>query len=239
MTTAQDIVSGMLRKIGVVAAGETPSAEDAADALFALNTMVDSWRLEQLMIYNYVMNEFDLVNGQSTYTLGSGGDFNIPRPDVLYTAKLRTPQGSQNLDLPLAILNQQQYAALLLKSTPSTIPGAIFMDGGYPLRNVFVWPVPLDNNNSLLMWLGTLLQGFSSLSDEVSLPVGYARALIYNGAVECAPEFGKAVPPAVAVIAAESKANIKRQNTNPLVMQIDPRITMTNRYMYNIYQDSP
>lgn len=240
MTTANDLVEGALRVSGVLAAGETASAEDAADTLFALNNLIDSWRTETLMIYNYIANVFPLIGGQSTYTMGTGGDFNVPRPDKIYTAKLRVPQSAGNtMDMPLAILNQQEYAALLLKQTPSTIPGAIFIDGAYPLMNVFMWPVPSNNDNSLVLWLGTILQAFTSLGDTVSLPVGYARGIIYNLSVEISPIFGRDIMPAVAAIAVESKANIKRQNTKPLVMQYDQRLVTPGRTMYNIYQDSP
>lgn len=43
MTTAADIVSSALKMIGVVDAGETPSATDADDGLTKLNDMIQSW----------------------------------------------------------------------------------------------------------------------------------------------------------------------------------------------------
>ena len=52
MASAGDIINGALRLIGMLAEGETPSAETSADALFAMNQMIDSWNLEKLMIYN-------------------------------------------------------------------------------------------------------------------------------------------------------------------------------------------
>ena len=43
MTTAGDIINGSLRLLGVLAEGETPSAEISQDSLTAMNQMIDSW----------------------------------------------------------------------------------------------------------------------------------------------------------------------------------------------------
>lgn len=46
MATAQSIVTRSLRLIGAIESGETPSAEDAQDALAALNDMLHGWAKE-------------------------------------------------------------------------------------------------------------------------------------------------------------------------------------------------
>lgn len=43
MATAQDIIKGAMRKLGVLASNEEPSAEDATDGLEALNDMCNAW----------------------------------------------------------------------------------------------------------------------------------------------------------------------------------------------------
>lgn len=45
MATAQDVVTAALQELGVLAAGETASAEDAALALARLNEMLAAWEL--------------------------------------------------------------------------------------------------------------------------------------------------------------------------------------------------
>jgi hypothetical protein len=236
MTTALEFITASMRKIGALAAGETPSGEDASDCFEALNAMIDAWRAESLMVYAYEMNEFPLVSGQREYTIGSGGDFDVPRPDVMpLTAKLRLNQ-SQEQDLPLAILTQQQYAAIVLKETTSTLAGAMSMDGGYPLRTISIWPVPSQDNQALLLWLATVLEEFDGLSDDIVLPPGYRKAIIYNLALEIAPEFGRDIPPAVGLIAMDSKAWVKRANHQVYKMQVDPVLTVRNG-RYNIFTD--
>lgn len=44
MTTARDIIKAALTKIGVVGIGQEPSADEADEALFALNAMMYGWK---------------------------------------------------------------------------------------------------------------------------------------------------------------------------------------------------
>ena len=52
MATAGDQINGALRLLGVLAEGETPSAETSQDALNALNQMIDSWNTERLSVFS-------------------------------------------------------------------------------------------------------------------------------------------------------------------------------------------
>ncbi len=52
MTTANEQINGALRLLGVLAEGETPSAETSQDALAALNQMIDSWNTERLSVFS-------------------------------------------------------------------------------------------------------------------------------------------------------------------------------------------
>ena len=44
-------INRALRLIGAIGAGETPTDDERADALVALNAMLDTWRNEKLMCY--------------------------------------------------------------------------------------------------------------------------------------------------------------------------------------------
>ena len=46
-TSAGDIINGALRLLGMLAEGETPSANTSTDALAAMNQMLDSWNTER------------------------------------------------------------------------------------------------------------------------------------------------------------------------------------------------
>ena len=71
----------------------------------------------------------------------------------------------------------------------------------------------------------------------LALPPGYERAIKFNLAEELAPEYGTELLPGAIKIANESKKNVIRINSQPVVAQIDPGITGTGD-RYNIYGDS-
>jgi hypothetical protein len=69
-----DIISRALKDIGALAAGETPTPEEAQDAFDMLNDMLDQWSNEDMMVYNFTEIVFPVVSGQTQYTIGPSGD---------------------------------------------------------------------------------------------------------------------------------------------------------------------
>src|SRR6266699_7095490 len=99
-----------MRLIGILAAGETADAGEMADNLMVLNQMLDSWNTERLMIFTLLISEFPLVAGQQVYTLGAGGNFNIPRPsriERMSIVNLANP--AQPLELPMEMLSDEDW----------------------------------------------------------------------------------------------------------------------------------
>ena len=47
-----DIITGALKDIGALAAGESPTSDAAQDALDMLNLLVDQWSNENMMVFN-------------------------------------------------------------------------------------------------------------------------------------------------------------------------------------------
>lgn len=218
--TARDLINSAMRLIGVLASGETLSANEASDALVGLNQMVDTWSTENLLIYAKGEEEFPLVAGQQSYTMGPSGNFNTSRPLVIENAYIRTLNGSNTVDLPLDVVNQDQWANITNKSTSSSFPRKLFPQGTYPLETILVWPVPSETK-TLVLWSWKPLASIATLDSIIDLPPGYAKALRYNVAIEYAPEYGKTPDGLVLVQAAESKAAIKRMNSKPLYLSSD------------------
>ena len=89
-TTAGDQINRALRLLGVLAEGETASADTSQDALIALNQMIDSWNTERLMIYNTIDQIFTWPAGEIQQHLGPTGS-SMPGSPILTTAG--TPTG--------------------------------------------------------------------------------------------------------------------------------------------------
>lgn len=70
MAIAQDTITRALRLIGVIEAGETPSAEDATDALATLNEMLHGWAKEGVDIQHITLALTDTFKVHDSWLRG-------------------------------------------------------------------------------------------------------------------------------------------------------------------------
>lgn len=233
MSTVRDLVKGSLRLIGAIAQGETPSAPEASDALTSLNGMLDGWSTEKLIIYDETFEDLTLIPSQQLYTIGSGGNFNTTRPLRISKAFIKKTNGSDYVEYPIEIANEDEWAMIASKSVSSTYPQKLYYEQAYPLGKIRLWPVPTEAN-TLVLYSWKPLTAFASLDTTISIPPGYLRAIRYNLAMELAPEYGKPTSTEVMAIASESKTAIKRLNIRPFYSEVDPALLSGNK-RFNIY----
>jgi len=217
MATVSDLIKGSLRLLGVIAQGETPSSQESADALSALNDMIDGWSNDGLLLFDRTIESLS-IGTASVYSIGSGGDFNTTRPIRLISANFK--ESGQNVEYPLRIFTSQQWMGLIDKTLTSNIPLGIYYNDKNPLGYIYPYPI-LSAAGTLVLESDKPLSSFSAISDTLTLPPGYNRALRYNLAVELAPEYGMSVSDVVAAIAVNSKADLMRTNTEPVMMTSD------------------
>lgn len=230
--TAGEMLEGALRLIGALAAGETMEAADAADALRALNDMVESWNTERLAVYTTQDQVFTWPTGQAAQTIGPTGDFVGERPIKLDDSTYFVDPGS-NISYSVVPVNQSQYNSIALKTASSTFPQWIWMNEAYPDAEMTIFPVPTRD----LTWhiVSVLpLTTFASVATVLAFPPGYQRAFRYNLACELAPEYGVEPSQQVKRIAMTSKRNLKRINSPMDVMNL-PSTMLRNSRRFNIY----
>lgn len=220
MPTARTLISASLRQLGVVATGEVPTAAEADDALDLLNEMLEAWSLESYAVIAETLTTHTLTALQASYTVGSGGNIAIDWPLQIDQAQLRVTSVVPNLDLPIRVLNEQEYALIRLKTQQSTYVQAVWLHTTFPLATLFVWPIPTDAND-LILWTKGVVASFATLDTSVTLGRGYARAIRCNLLLELAPEHGRIVTPNMLDLARESLATVKRGNTKPRLAFID------------------
>lgn len=232
MATAGDQIYSALRLIGMLAEGETPSAETSQDALTAMNQMIDSWNTERLMIYSTQDQVFTWPADTLTRTLGPTGDFVGNRPVLLEDSTyFRDP--STNVSFGIKFINQQQYDGIAVKTVTSTYPQVMWINMEYPDISMTIYPRP----TRALEWHFVSVQELTqpaTLATNLYFPPGYLRAFKYNLACEIAPEFGVEPPPTVARIAMVSKRNIKRINNPDDIMSM-PYSLVATRQRFNVY----
>jgi len=230
-TTASDQINRALRLLGVLAEGETPSAETSQDALIALNQMIDSWSTERLSVYYTQHQVFNWPSGEIKRTLGPTGDFVGNRPVMLDDATYyRSPGG---VSYGVNFINQDQYNSIAVKTATSTLPQVIFVNETHPDIEMLIYPVPTQ----VLEWHFISVQELTqpaSLATQLEIPPGYLRAFTYNLAMEIAPEFGVEPSGQVQRIAMVSKRTLKRINNPGDVMTL-PYGVLARRSRFNIY----
>lgn len=203
MATARNIITKALQKNGVLTKGETPSGDEASDALDALNALISSWTNDSLLIYGRLSESFPLVGGQAAYTIGTGGDFNTARPTQILSAFTRIG----NIDYDIDIISDIEYDGITQKNIQSSIPEVMFYNGNSPLGTITIYPVP--TGGTLHIRTEKELTEFTTLDTDIEFPPGWERALIYNLAVELAPEYGQPVTEAIYTIAMDALNKIK------------------------------
>ena len=232
MDTAGETINGALRLLGVLAEGETPSAETSQDALRAMDQMVDSWNTERLSVFATQDQVFTWPAGILNRTLGPSGDFVGNRPILLNDATyFRDP--STGVSYGIKMINQQQYDGIAVKTVSSTFPQVIFTNMTYPDIDMFIYPRPTRALEWHFISVEELTQP-ATLDTVLTFPPGYLRAFRYNLACELAPEFGVEPSPQVQRIAMTSKRNLKRIN-NPNDIMSMPYSLVATRQRYNIF----
>jgi hypothetical protein len=239
MTTATDILTASARALGYLGRGEVLTASDANDAVLAFNRMLDSWSTEFLVSFANVTVNFPLVIGQQTYTIGASGQINATRPIDIIQAYIRDTNSN---DYPINIIPQNQWNNIGTKYITSQIPDTMFYDSQYPLGIINIFPVPLLTYTVYIDYSINQVD-MSTLTQVLSLPVGYERAYVFNLALDMMSmgfpcmldEKGLARLTANAM---EAKGNIKRANMKQVIAQYDPSIVSRSNATYNVFSDS-
>jgi hypothetical protein len=214
MTTVRDLIQSARRKIGTLAAGESMTAEEGVDHLQTLNAMLATWNTQELLVYTLNRQTFALVAGQQQYTLGAGGDFNVVRPFNIEYASILLNASTAPQEIPLEIYTEDGWREVVMKSVVSSWPTGVYIQNDLPLNHLQFWPVPTAPCSVILgTWQRTV--AFTNLSDDVVFPDGYDRAIIYNLAVELAPEFEREASATVQRVASESLRLISDANWEP------------------------
>ena len=234
--TTNDLLNGSLRLIGVLAEGETPSADTSNDALTAMRQMIDSWNTESLSIFNTQEQIFSWPANTRMRSLGPTGDFIGNRPVFLDDSSYFIDPGS-NISYSFQLITQGQYDGIALKTVTSTFPQVMWVNTAFENVQMYIYPVP----TRVLEWHFVSFEELHNpvtLADTLAFPPGYLRAFRYNLAMELAPEFGVEPSQQVQRIAMTSKRNIKRINAPADTMSM-PYAIMEARGRFNVYSGSP
>jgi hypothetical protein len=242
--TANDLIRAAMRLIQVAAVDTDLTASELTDGLESLNRMVDSWSVDELMLYQVTREQFPLSSGENPYTIGYGGTWNTSRPTKIVDAYLTLNNGSIPVDYPMMVLNYDDYNAIRLKTLSTNFPGYIYYQPSFPIAEVYIYPIFSPNDPStqgpayitLTSWKP--LEVFVDPTAPVSLPPGYWEAIVFNLAVRIAEEYQFDMRPTTVQLATAALKRIKRINQRTRTLQTDTALMNTSQMRYNIFSDS-
>lgn len=213
--TVLDLLTQTCQDLGILAAGEDLSGDDADLALSRMQDWVDSLGLEGLTAYVIARTTWT-ITGASTITIGSGGTINVARPvnaeaidNIGFQDTSIAPVTETLLGRPLT---EAQYASLGQKTLTGVFPSCFYYRPTFPLGTLIPWPLPTSSTLQGVIYAATPLTEPATLSDVLALPPGYRRFYRTNLRLELADAFEKPITPRQERTAESAKRWVKRNN---------------------------
>lgn len=230
-------IAGMLTK-----AGRGVSDSETWDGFYALNTLLDQWTSERLMVSAILRTLFPITAGKQSYTVGLPSttgtwdtttntwdqqtqtwdqtgynpDWTLVRPIRIERAGYVYMASTPPVEQPMVIMADQEWESLSPKGLLSAIPTQLYYQPLVPLGVVNLWPIPDGSDNiQIAIYSWQVVQEFATPQDTVYLPPAYKRAIEYGLAVELAmrnPTRSK-MNPASIQIAVDAKKQVKNLNS--------------------------
>jgi len=240
--TGYDIIRAAMRLIQVSAVDVDLTASELKDGLESLNRMLDSWSLDELMLYEVKRETFPLIASQNPYTIGLGGIWNTIRPSKIVGAYLTLTNGSIPVDYPMQVINYDDYNDIRLKTLQTNFPGYLYYQPSFPIAECYIYPLYANNGASTAPGTITLTswKPFSMIVDPsapIQLPPGYWEAIVFNLSTRIAEEYQFDIRPTTVQLATAALIRLKRMNQRTNTLQTDVCLMNTSQMRYNIYSD--
>ena len=175
------IIKSALRKLGVLAAGATPSTEDYTNGAEALNSLIQTLSTEGMPLWKRTVVSITPVNGTASYTVSN----------VWKIAQVVLSDSTSGTQIEL--LNKSYYDYKRLPDTTTGVPTNYVYTPGIENGTLIVWPTP-DSSVATNKTIDVVYQkeffSFNTSTDTPDFPAYWTDALIYGLAVRLAPEYG-------------------------------------------------
>jgi hypothetical protein len=205
------LITAAIRKLGVIAAGQSPTAQDITDAGVALNMLVGQLRSIGMPLWARKTYTFNPVANQQVYPIGNGTVFNVPYPIHVLQA-YRQDSGSTTR------ISMEVIPNFNLNLYPTTSGGTPIQLSYQPFINygeISVWPVPDSSatSSTITIVYQSPFQYFNSAADTMDFPEEWYLAIVYGLASLIAPEWGTPLQDRQ-VLAAEADKYLKMAKEN-------------------------
>lgn len=219
MATGNSLVTDAIARTANNPSGIAPTTQELSDGVTELNRMLGTWNAESGAIYADTLDSLTWTAGSASMTIGTGGNFNVTRPQVVKGAWYRD---ASNVDYELQVVSFADYQEERLKTLQVTIPYVLGWSPDFSTARgtLYIWPVPVADFTFRLLSMKPLadLTG----AGTVSLPPGYEDAIVMNLAVRLADIYGSEVSVVTAALADAAKKAIVEANVHFDLPRMDP-----------------
>lgn len=219
MSTVRDLITDALMELAVIDPTEALDADKAAYGLRVLNRMIQKWNTDQLMVYTLNrQNPVNFVASQQAYTVGTGGNINIPRPAKINMISRLLSTG---VETALHLYTDEEWRDVAVKSTAAAYPTGVWIANNVPLNTLYFWPIPTDATASIVLYTWGLTTDFANINATVTFPPGYEEAIVTNLAIALSNAFGTQPSPSLVMRARDAKKQIESLNVDPIYLSTD------------------
>lgn len=214
MSDINTIVEASLRNLGIREISEARWD----DALEAVNQLQYSW--SDSLHHAPIIENFTLVAGTASYTIGTGGVFDTSRPIKIMSAYIRDSSGN---DHEVDLMPVDEYNRIYDKDA-SGRPGRLYYHPSNTLGIIYFDKAPSEAET---LYLTTIKPptAYTLTSETFSMPVEYELAFIFNLSILLAPQYNITPSAEVVNMANLLLEQISARNFNPIPMaQFDSAI---------------
>jgi hypothetical protein len=182
----RDLITRAFVANGSYAAGASIEAVDLITGSNLLAEVIDEWASQTNALTVLTVNPqtyaIDGIKGGPTnpYTYGPGGNWDTGtagRPPMIQDAVLVLNSSTPAVEIPMAIVTTDMYAAQPVKTLTNSLPVWIYYNDTVPLGEVFIWPIPTDTGNQIRLYVPIVTPAFADLTTLYVCPPGYQKAL--------------------------------------------------------------
>lgn len=237
MATVSEILYDALFDSGIVGVGQTPLAEDLSRAFRLYQQLISQWNRKRWLVF-HLIDAAVTSTGALSYSVGPGGDIDVPRPDRIEFAFFRQliPSGTSPIDYVLRVIqSREDYDRIVLKNM-GTWPDAVFYDSAWPMGFIYVWPVPQASIYQIHLTLKDTLNTASAPTGDVGLPPEYEPAILYELVCRLRAAYQMSPDP-VMIGLAKDALNVLRGANAQISTLTMPRGVLPRGRSYNLYSD--
>lgn len=205
MTTVATVLDLALKDAGILGEGEAASAEMLADTFATLNQMLALWQLDSLYVYGMVENAFS-PDGAVSYTVGTGGDLSMARPDEITSAFWRL----NSVDYPIRLISTFEEYETLCQKTQAGEPYLAFYLPSYPLGTLYVYPQP--STGAIHVVSKIQFPTLATTASTITLPPAYIMPIRFSLAEYICLMNNTEVRPTLGRMALNARKAIRRSN---------------------------